>query len=88
MLSDAEILLDVFANGGVPMSKEVASGILEMRFTEKQRARMVALSERSSAGKLSPTEREMESYAQAGTFLSILHSRARQVLRGSGDSSK
>jgi hypothetical protein len=53
-----------------------------MRFTEKQRARMLDLADRNSAGALSPAEREeMENFANVGSVLSIMHARARLALR-------
>lgn len=88
-LTSAEILLDIFTNEEAKMSPEAAKGILSMRFTDKQRARMLDLADRSSAGTLSPAERqEMEGYANAGTFLSLLHAKARLAMRNQGDPSE
>jgi hypothetical protein len=87
-LNDADILLEILTNGESPMTPELASHILAMRFTEKQRARMLELADRNSAGTLTPDERqEMLAFAHVGSTLSILHSKARMALRDSGESS-
>lgn len=82
VLTDAEILLEVFANGEPTMSPELANRLLALRFTEKQRAHMIDLADRNNAGTLKPAERrEMFSYANVGAILSVLHAKARIALR-------
>ena len=85
LLTDAEIFLEVFTNGEPTMSPELAHRLLALRFTEKQRARMVDLADRNNAGTLKPAERqEMFSYANVGAILSVLHAKARIALRERG----
>jgi hypothetical protein len=87
-LNDADILLEILTNGESPMTPELAQQTLSLRFTDKQRARMLELADRNNAGTLAPLEKqEMLTFAHVGSTLSILHSKARLALRGSGEPS-
>jgi hypothetical protein len=82
VITDADILLEVLTSGEATITPDVARQILAMRFTEKQKARMETLADRNSSGTLTSQERqEMLSFANLGTTLSILHSKARLALR-------
>jgi len=64
------------------MSKQAARRILELEFTEKDRAQMHNLSERNRGGHLSDDEEaELDHFCRVGTLLSILKLRARRVLK-------
>jgi hypothetical protein len=65
-----------------PMSREIAQGILQLGFSNDERQRMRELAERNRAGKLAPGEdEELDNFCRVGNTLSLLKSRARQVLR-------
>lgn len=56
-----------------------------MSFPESEKARMRELAAKARAARLTPGEdRQMDDYERAGSILSILKSRARQVLRRNG----
>jgi hypothetical protein len=80
--TDADILLEAIA-GGAAVDSELARWLLNVRFTERQKDRMLDLADRNNAGALTPAERdEMLRYAHVGATLSILHAKARLALRG------
>jgi hypothetical protein len=63
------------------MSRAVARRLLQLGFADADKRRMKALATKNHAGALSATERaELNDYCRAGTMLSVLKSRARQVL--------
>jgi len=65
-----------------PMSRETAKRILELEFSDAQRRRMHELAERNRRGTLQAgEEEELDNYCRVGTTLSLLKSRARQVLK-------
>lgn len=65
-----------------PMPRATAQRILELEFTETEREHMHELAERNRAGTLAPGEdEELDNFCRVGTTLSILKSRARQVLK-------
>jgi hypothetical protein len=65
-----------------PMSKGAARRILDLAFTEEDRARMHDLAERNRRGVLSDEEEaEFDHFCRVGTLLSILKVRARRVLK-------
>jgi hypothetical protein len=78
---DADILLEALTRGE-EVNPEMARWLLDLRFTERQKSRMLELADRNNEGTLLPAEREeMFRYAHIGTTLSILHSKARLALR-------
>jgi len=66
------------------LSPPVARAILKLSFPEDEVSRMRELSAKARAGKLTPEEdMAMDNYERAGSILSTLKSRARQVLKRS-----
>ena len=64
------------------MSRETAREILDLKFAPDEIARMHELNERNREGKLQPgEEEELDSFCRIGTTLSLLKSRARQILK-------
>jgi len=65
------------------MTPTVARHILKLGWSAGDEIRMRELSARNTDGTISEADRrEFDEYVQAGLTLSILHSRARKVLRG------
>ena len=65
-----------------PMARATAQRIVELEFTAEERQRMHELAERNRAGTLAPGEdEELDNFCRVGTTLSLLKSRARQVLK-------
>ena len=70
------------------MSREAARRILELSFSSQEQERMQLLAEQSRSGRLSVAdEAELDEYCRAGSLLSVLKSRARQVLKGASRTS-
>ncbi len=64
------------------LTPKVARVLLGLSFPNSEKARMRELSAKARAGTLTPEEdRQMDDFERAGAMLSILKSRARQVLR-------
>lgn len=62
-------------------SVDVARGILSLSLSDADRARANELSERSSAGSLTPAEQvDIENYRRAGRLLELLKTKARVSL--------
>jgi hypothetical protein len=79
--SEADIWERIIHPDG-PMSKEAARRILDLAFTDEDRARMHDLAERNRRGELSDDEEaELDHFCRVGTLLSILKLRARRVLK-------
>ncbi|MFL5342882.1 MAG: hypothetical protein ACJ8F7_22335 [Gemmataceae bacterium] len=81
-LSDVEILARLLSNGNGRMPLAVARYLVKLEFSAEDKARMHELAVRNQDNDLSPEEKEeLLAYANTGTILSILKSRARRVLR-------
>ncbi len=66
------------------LTQQSARVLLRLSFPEKEKRRMRQLSTKAQAGTLTPAEdNEMEGYERAGAMMSILKSKARQVLKSS-----
>lgn len=64
------------------MTVTAARQIVQLEFTVEERARMHELAEKNQSGTLTPEEAsELDNYCRVGSMLSILQSRARQVLK-------
>ena len=64
------------------MPRATAQRIVKLEFTEDERQRMHELAERNRAGTLAPGEdEELDNFCRVGTTLSLMKSRARQVLK-------
>ena len=63
------------------MNTVAAEQILKLKFSDEERTRMHELAVKNQAGKLTPEESsELDHYSRVGSMLSVLQSRARQVL--------
>lgn len=79
---DIAILTDIVNSGLVEFDASAAQAVLGLRFSEKQRQRMLDLADRNNRGELSGDElRDMESYQRVASFLSLWHSKARLTLK-------
>lgn len=82
--SDTEvaILARVFDNERGLLPRELARSIVDVDFSEQDKARMHELAVRNQADALSNGEKEeLIAFAKAGTLLSILQSKARRTLK-------
>lgn len=80
--SEVAILGRLFLNGTGGLSAERARDLLELEFSDEDKARMHELAGKNQDGLLSVVERdELLGYAKAGCLLGILHSRARRALK-------
>jgi hypothetical protein len=68
-------------NNGLPAA--AARALLELRFSEQDKARMSELAEKNKEGHLTEEERgELENYVRVGDVLSLIHLKARKSLKG------
>ena len=68
-----------------PISPEAASYLLSIDFSEADHTRMQELMDKSNEGVLTVDEgAELDSYVNVANVLSVMHSRARVALRGTG----
>ena len=64
------------------MSREEAKRIVKLEFSADERQRMHELAERNRAGTIAPGEdEELDHFCRVGNTLSLMKSRARQVLK-------
>ncbi|MFO0926323.1 MAG: hypothetical protein U0736_04690 [Gemmataceae bacterium] len=81
--SEAAIWARVIAPEKNGLSAAAARSLLELGFSDRDRARMTELATKNSQGLLSDEERaELESFVKVGDVLSLLHLKARRSLRG------
>jgi hypothetical protein len=79
--NEISILARVFDNERGLLAPELARSILDVEFSERDKARMHDLAVRNQADALTPGEREeLFAFAKAGTLLGILKSKARRTL--------
>lgn len=65
-----------------PMSRDTAREVLKLEIADVDKARMKELAERNRAGALAAGEdEELDDFCRVGTLLSLLKSRARQVIK-------
>jgi hypothetical protein len=80
--SEIAILGRLLSNGNEPMPRPLARYILDLGFTDLEKAHMTNLATRNQEGTLSAAERdELLAYANAGCLLGILQSKARKSLK-------
>jgi hypothetical protein len=80
--SEAAILGRVLTDGANGFSPEVAHHILNVSFTEEDKARMHELAAKNQEGILSADElRELDNYIKVGDIVAILKSKARIALK-------
>ena len=79
--SEVTILARVLSNESGQLPPNLARYILELGFSDRDKARMHELAVRNQEDALSPKEKEeLFAYGKAGDLLAILKSRARRVL--------
>lgn len=79
--NEVTILARVLGNEGRQLPPDLARYILDLGFSERDKARMHELAVRNQEDALSPAEKdELSAYGKAGDLLAILKSRARRVL--------
>lgn len=84
--TEVAILGRLFLNGRKPVTLPQARFLLDLDFSDEDKARMNELAGRNQQGLLSEAEREtLLGYAKAGCLLGMLHSRARRVLKKSNE---
>ena len=80
--NEVTILGRVFDNERGLLPVELARSIVDVEFSERDKARMHDLAVRNQADSLSPSEKEeLIAFAKAGTLLSIYQSKARRTLK-------
>jgi hypothetical protein len=80
--NEVTILAHVFDNERGLLPRGLARSILNVEFSERDKARMHDLAVRNQADALSAEEKtELFAWAKAGTLLSILHAKARRTLK-------
>ena len=82
-MSTAHSVLDELLDPiGACFTPEVAEQLVQLRAPESVQARMEELAKKSDEGALSDSEREeYETFVSAGTFVAILQSKARRLLK-------
>ena len=76
-----DVLCELFSPEAPAMSPAAAQWALNVRLTDEQKERMLELADLSSRGKISDLQqRELESFRDAGNFLTVLHAKARLSL--------
>ena len=87
MMTQTEALHELLDPVGECLTPEGARRLLSVRASATAQKRMEDLASRSTAGTLTEAERsEYESLVSAGTFIAILQSKARMMLRDSTES--
>ena len=80
--TEVTILARVLGNSRGKLSREVARHILDVGFSDRDKARMHDLVVRNQEDALSPIEREeLLAFGKAGDMLAILKSKARRTLK-------
>jgi hypothetical protein len=80
--NEVSILARVLGNEQGELSEEAARYILDLGFSDRDKARMHDLAVRNQEDALSPAEKEqLLAFGKAGDLLAILKSRARRTLK-------
>lgn len=80
--NEVTILARVFDDERGLLPRELARSIVDVDFSDRDKARMHDLAVRNQDDALSPGEKEeLYGFAKAGTLLSILQSKARRTLK-------
>jgi hypothetical protein len=80
--NEVTILARVFDNERGLLPRELARSIVDVEFSERDKARMRDLAVRNQDDALSSSEKEeLFAFAKAGTLLSIRQSKARRTLK-------
>jgi hypothetical protein len=79
--NEVTILARVLGNGNGELPGEMARYILNLRFSDRDKARMHDLAVRNQAAALSPAEKdELSAFGKVGDVVAILKSKARRAL--------
>jgi hypothetical protein len=79
--NEVTILARILDNEGGQLPADLARYILDLKMSERDKARMHELAVRNQHDDLTPDEKEvMFAFGKAGTLLSILKSKARRTL--------
>ena len=79
--NEVTILARILGNENGQLSSEMARHILDLGFSDRDKARMHHLAVRNQEDALSPAEKEeLFAFGKAGDLLAILKSRARRTL--------
>lgn len=79
--TEVSILARIFGDESGNISSDLARYILDLRFNDRDQARMHDLVVRNQSDSLSPSEKEeLAAFGKAGDLLAILKSRARRTL--------
>jgi hypothetical protein len=82
LVTEAEVFSRLIDASNPTLTPEAAAGILQLKYSEADHARMAELAAKSNEGTLTSDERrELESYVFVGDVLSLLKSKARMSLR-------
>ena len=85
MATAHDALTDLLDPLGNCMTPEVAQKVIHLRASDAANEQMRLLADKSAAGELSAAEREeYEACVAAGTFISILQAKARNIIRRNG----
>ena len=85
-LTEAEIFGRIVQPEDGNLPQEISQLILNLRFEAEDVTHMNQLAEKNNQGALSETERqEMERYLRVGSFLNLLHAKARRSLQNSSN---
>jgi len=80
--TEVTILARILGNGDGQLPRDLARYIVELEFSDRDKARMHDLAVRNQDDALSAGEKEeMFAFGKAGTLLSILQSKARRTLK-------
>ncbi len=80
--NEVTILARVFDDERGLLPRELARSIVDVEFSERDKARMHDLAVRNQSDSLTPAEKEeLYAFAKAGTLLGILKSKARRTLK-------
>ena len=80
--NEVSILARLFDDERGLLPRDLARTILDVEFSERDKARMHDLAVRNQADALSPEEKEeLYAFAKAGTLLGIFKSKARRTLK-------
>jgi hypothetical protein len=82
VVTEADVFGRLIDASNPTLTPEAAAGILQLRYSDADHARMAELAAKSNEDNLTPDERrELESYVFVGDVLSLLKSKARVSLR-------
>jgi hypothetical protein len=80
-ITEREILSHAIEGLDAGIVRQIADGVLQMRFPQRDQGRVSELLEKNSAGTITPTEySELEKYIRAGDFITMLKARVRRQL--------